>query len=54
MSMMMNVVAENNNINEATLIKLRGKRIKDPKSSIGTVTLENIIKYQRFLNDLHT
>lgn len=51
MSMMMNVVAANNNIDERTLIKLRGKCIKDVKSSIGTVTLEDIIKYQNDVNE---
>ena len=46
MSMMMNVIGANNNIDDATLKKLRGKCIKDVKLSIGSVNLDTAIKYQ--------
>ena len=46
MSMMMNIIAANNDIDDETLIKLRGKSVKDVKSSIGNITFEKVVKYQ--------
>ena len=47
MSMMMNILASNAEIDETLLQKLRGKCIKDVKKSIGSVTFEEVVKYQK-------
>ena len=46
MSMMMNIIAANFELNDDTLKKLRIKCIKDVKTSVGSITFEDIIKYQ--------
>ena len=46
MSMMMNIIGANNDIDEETLKELRGKCIKDVKTSIGSLNMDKIIKYQ--------
>lgn len=46
MSMMMNVIGASHDIDEDTLRKLRGKCVKDVKSSIGKISLENAVKFQ--------
>ena len=46
MSMMMNIIGAHFDINDVTLDKLRGKCINDIKSSIGTLNLKEIIRYQ--------
>ena len=46
MSMMMNIFGANNDIDAETLTKLRGKCIKDVKSSIGNITFEKVVEYQ--------
>jgi len=47
MSMVMNILASNADIDEALLQKLRGKCINDVKKSIGSVTFEEVVKYQK-------
>ena len=47
MSMMMNILASNAEIDESLLRKLRGKCVNDVKKSIGSVTLEEVVKYQK-------
>jgi hypothetical protein len=47
MSMMMNIIASNAEIDETLLQRLRGKCVNDVKKSIGTVTLEDVIKFQK-------
>jgi len=47
MSMMMNILASNAEIDEALLQKLRGKCINDVKKTIGSVTFEEVVKYQK-------
>ena len=51
MSMMMNVIAANNDIDDDTLRKLRGKCIKDVKSSIGNITFEKAVEYQNEIDE---
>ena len=51
MSMMMNIIGANNNIDDTTLKKLRGKCIKDVKLSIGSVSLDSAVKYQNELEE---
>ncbi len=46
MSMMMNIIGAQFEIDDITLDKLRGKCIADIKSSIGTLNLKEIIRYQ--------
>jgi len=46
MSMMMNIIAANSDIDNETLTRLRGKCVKDVKSSIGNITFEKVVKYQ--------
>ena len=46
MSMMMNIIGAHFEIDDTTLNKLRGKCIADIKSSIGTLNLKEIIRYQ--------
>lgn len=45
-SMIMNIIGANFEIDDATLDKLRVKCIKDIKSTIGTLNLQEIMKYQ--------
>lgn len=47
MSMMMNILALNTDMDEAMLRRLRGKCVDDVKRSIGAVTFENVIRFQR-------
>jgi len=47
MSMMMNILASNAEIDETLLQKLRGKCINDVKRTTGTVTFEEAVKYQK-------
>lgn len=47
MSMMMNVLASNVEIDETLLQKLRGKCINDVKKTIGSITFEKVVKYQK-------
>ena len=51
MSMMMNIVGANYDIDDETLKRLRGKCVNDVKSSIGTVTLEKVVKFQQDNNE---
>ncbi|MEG0408481.1 MAG: hypothetical protein RR623_06360 [Bacilli bacterium] len=46
MSMMMNIIAANFELNENTLKKLRIKCIHDVKVSVGSINFEDIVKYQ--------
>lgn len=46
MSMMMNIIAANFELDEEILKKLRIKCIKDVKVSVGSITFEDIVKYQ--------
>lgn len=45
-SMMMNILGANFELNEDTLKKLRIKCMQDVKSSVGTINFEDIVKYQ--------
>lgn len=47
MSMMMNVLASNAEIDETLLQKLRGKCINDVKKTIGSINLDETVKYQK-------
>ncbi len=47
MSMMMNILASNAEIDETLLQKLRGKCINDVKKTTGAVTFEEAVKYQK-------
>lgn len=47
MSMMMNILASNAEVDEALLRKLRGKCVSDVKKSIGTVNFEEVLKFQK-------
>lgn len=47
MSMMMNILAVNADYDENTLRKLRGKCVEDVKRSVGSVTFEDIAKFQK-------
>jgi len=49
-SMMMNIIGANHDIDDTTLKKLRGKCIQDVKSSIGTISLDNAIRYQNSID----
>ena len=51
MSMMMNIIGANFGIDEATLKKLRVKCINDIKSTIGSLNLEEVMKYQDEVNN---
>lgn len=46
MSMMMNIIGAHFDIDDSTLDKLRGKCIADIKSSVGSLNLKEIIRYQ--------
>lgn len=45
-SMLMNIIAANNTIDQNTINALRKKCIDDVRSSIGKVDFEDVIKYQ--------
>lgn len=47
MSMMMNILAVNADYDENTLHKLRGKCVADVKKSVGSVTFEDVVKFQK-------
>ena len=47
MSMMMNILASNADVEENTLRRLRGKCVGDVKKSIGSVTFEDVAKFQK-------
>ena len=47
MAMMMNILAANAEVDETLLRKLRGKCIDDVKKSIGAVTFENVVRFQK-------
>lgn len=51
MSMMMNIIAANFELNEDTLKKLRIKCIQDVKASVGSINFEDIVKYQNSEED---
>lgn len=47
MSMMMNILAANADVDEATLRRLRGKCVNDVKKSVGAITFEEVVKFQK-------
>lgn len=47
MSMMMNILAANADVDEATLRRLRGKCVGDIKRSVGAITFEDVVKFQK-------
>ncbi len=47
MAMMMNILAANAEVDEALLRKLRGKCVDDVKKSIGAVTFEDAVRFQK-------
>lgn len=47
MAMMMNIIASNAEIDETLLSRLRGKCITDVKKSIGAITFEDTVKFQK-------
>lgn len=47
MSMMMNILASTAEVDESTLRRLRGKCVSDVKKSIGSVTFEDVTKFQK-------
>ena len=47
MSMMMNILASTADVDENTLRRLRGKCVADVKKSIGSVTFEDVAKFQK-------
>lgn len=47
MAMMMNILAANAEVDEALLRKLRGKCVDDVKKSIGAVTFEDMVRFQK-------
>ena len=47
MSMMMNIIASTADVDENTLRRLRGKCVNDVKKSVGTVTFEDVEKFQK-------
>lgn len=47
MSMMMNIIAANADYDENTLRRLRGKCVADVKKSVGSVTFEEVTKFQK-------
>jgi len=47
MSMMMNILASNAEVDEALLLKLRGKCVSDVKKSIGSINFEDVMKFQK-------
>lgn len=51
MSMMMNIIAANFELNEDTLKKLRNKCIHDVRASVGSINFEDIVRYQNSEED---
>lgn len=51
MSMMMNIIAANFELNEDTLKKLRIKCLQDVKASVGSISFDDIVKYQNSEED---
>ncbi len=47
MSMIMNILASTADVDENTLRRLRGKCVSDVKKSIGSVTFEDVAKFQK-------
>lgn len=47
MSMMMNIIASNAEIDETLLQRLRGKCVNDVKKSVGAVTFEDVVRFQK-------
>jgi hypothetical protein len=47
MSMMMNILAANADVDENTLKRLRGKCLSDVKRSVGAITFEDVVKFQK-------
>lgn len=47
MSMMMNIIAVNADYDENTLRRLRGKCVVDVKKTVGSVTFEDVAKFQK-------
>ena len=47
MSMMMNIIAANFEIDETTLTRLRGKCVKDVKRTHGNISFDEVLRYQR-------
>ena len=47
MSMMMNILAANAEVDETTLSRLRGKCVNDVKRSIGSVDFDKVYRYQK-------
>lgn len=47
MSMMMNIIASNAEIDETLLQRLRGKCVTDVKKSVGAVTFEDVVRFQK-------
>ena len=47
MAMMMNILAANAEVDEALLRKRRGKCVDDVKKSIGAVTFEDAVRFQK-------
>lgn len=47
MSMMMNILASTAEVDENTLRRLRGKCINDVKKSVGSVTFEDVVNFQK-------
>ncbi|WP_088187926.1 hypothetical protein [Desulfosporosinus sp. FKA] len=47
MSMMMNILASTAEVDENTLRRLRGKCVNDVKKSVGSVTFEDVAKFQK-------
>ena len=47
MSMMMNILASTAEVDENTLRRLRGKCVNDIKKSVGSVTFEDVAKFQK-------
>ena len=47
MSMMINIIASNAEIDEALLSRLRGKCVTDVKKSIGAINFEDAVKFQK-------
>jgi len=47
MSMMMNILAANADVDENTLRRLRGKCVNDVKKSVGSVTFEDVARFQK-------
>ncbi|MBA1335556.1 MAG: hypothetical protein HPY66_1181 [Firmicutes bacterium] len=47
MSMMMNIIASNAEVDETLLQRLRGKCVNDVKKSVGSVTFEDVVRFQK-------